>query len=556
MHQTVTLYCDFELTGMNVLSRRVHRKKTVLFSFLIILFLGIFTTLSGQIPSVVPLSFQDNISGESIPFISLPPFDQQRMRAEDAENDPLKGPYRFGYNYELTIHPLQSGSWINTKDGSRIWRIRIQSEGAQTLNLGFSSFHLPDLAQLFVYTPDHKLLQGPFTSLQNGPDGEMGTDLLVTSDLIVEYDEPAGVTFPGTFILFRITHGYRALEYARSYGQSGICLPNVNCPEGKAWSDQKRAVLCIVSGGNVFCSAALVNNSANDGTPYVLTANHCGTATGSWIFRFNWEAPGCDDPGISPSAVQSLGGAVPLASNPASDFGLCRINMPVPASFHVFYAGWDATGVPADSVCGIHHPSGDIKKISLSGETTTPDTYSNASVWKTGTWREGCTESGSSGSPLFDQNRRIIGQLCGGPSYCGAPTSQCFDYYGSFAVSWSFGNNPAGRLSDWLDPVHNGSLTNNGFDPGKSYSSDTILHGFGMYPNPAWQEVTLQFAPGAGADAVIRLYNLLGEEIIPAQSLLIKENRLTLRVDGLLPGVYLVSAKTAAGTQTGKMQVR
>jgi len=36
----------------------------------------------------------------------------------------------------------------------------------------------------------------------------------------------------------------------------------------------------------------MVNNTANDGTLYFLTADHClGGNIANWVFRFNWEAP-------------------------------------------------------------------------------------------------------------------------------------------------------------------------------------------------------------------------------------------------------------------------
>ena len=68
-------------------------------------------------------------------------------------------------------------------------------------------------------------------------------------------------------------------------------------------------------------------------------------------------------------------------------------------------------------------------------------------------WDLGTTEPGSSGSPLFDQNHRIIGQLHGGYAACGNDDS---DWYGRFFTSWTGGGSPTNRLSDWLDPISTG----------------------------------------------------------------------------------------------------
>jgi hypothetical protein len=52
-------------------------------------------------------------------------------------------------------------------------------------------------------------------------------------------------------------------------------------------------------------------------------------------------------------------------------------------------------------------------------------------------WSQGVTEKGSSGSPLFDQDHRIVGQLAQGPSGCGSITQK--DVYGRFDNSWAGG---------------------------------------------------------------------------------------------------------------------
>ena len=60
-------------------------------------------------------------------------------------------------------------------------------------------------------------------------------------------------------------------------------------------------------------------------------------------------------------------------------------------------------------------------------------------VWYMDAWDEGVTEPGSSGSPLFDQNGRIIGQLYGGSAACQGTSANGYDYYGRLGVSWGLG---------------------------------------------------------------------------------------------------------------------
>jgi hypothetical protein len=76
------------------------------------------------------------------------------------------------------------------------------------------------------------------------------------------------------------------------------------------------------------------------------------------------------------------------------------------------------------------------------------------------------TEPGSSGSPLYSQAGRFIGQLHGGPSSCGATGDNLSDYYGRFSVSWAGGGTNATRLSNWLDAGGTGATTVNGINGG------------------------------------------------------------------------------------------
>lgn len=508
----------------------------------------------------LPLFSQPAILSNAIPnpgsridlsalLVSLPAPDLRALQAEDSVNDRGKGPFRFGYNNLVNLTCQNSGTWTLQNDGSQNWTIELRSEGAQTLNLAFDQVHLPRGATLLVCSPDHKIVQGPFTSLSVSADAELGTDVIKGESVLVEYHEPPGMHTTLPFRLFRVTHGYRSWSFTRSFGQAGACIPNIHCPEGAFRSVQSRSVLCVLVGGNAFCTATLVNNSANDQTPYVLTANHCGKASGSWVFRFNWEAPGCDDPPVEPDTTQFITGAQEISASTSSDFQLCLLNSPVPASFHAYYAGWNATVQPADSACCIQHPSGDIKKAAFSDSPVLATVYDGIHVWQTGPWRDGCTEQGSSGAPLFDPSGRIIGQLAGGPSACWGPVAQDYDCFGSFAVSWNTGPTPQQRLSDWLDPLHTGSLVNEGFDP---LASESIANWAGnlvwFYPNPAHSLLNLQLTSRAGELRSVEILNSCGKKIRSLQNFQNGTTSLAIELGDFEPGLYLFSVRTTTGS--------
>ena len=247
---------------------------------------------------------------------------------------------------------------------------------------------------------------------------------------------------------------------------------NVNCPDGLPWTPQRNSAVMLVSGSSGFCSGALINNTQNDGKPYVLTANHCYSNPANWIFRFNWQSTTCSNPAASPS-FQSLSGAVLRSRRTPSDFCLVEItgglvNGTVPLDYNPYFAGWDNSGTIPTTTVSIHHPSGDIKKIAFDDN---PATISQAmgsteanSTWTVQWDRNTTTEGGSSGSPLFDQNRRIIGQLWGGGASCQNLTAP--DYYGRVSSSWQpTGSNSTNQLKFWLDPSSSGAAFIDGFDP-------------------------------------------------------------------------------------------
>jgi hypothetical protein len=418
-----------------------------------------------------PVGFDKFIVNDPIPVVTMPSFNVQEMLDEDQARleAGIKGPFRFGRNFDVYITPQNSGVWKTLANGDKLWRIGIESQGAYSLNFIFNKYKLPEGAKMWLYNEDHSHVIGAFTHKNNQYTEMFATDLIKGEKVIIEYYEPANVAFPGEIIISTVTHGYINTfsdDFLRAFGSSGSCNMNVACPDGAPWADQIRSAVMLVSGGNGFCSGALINNTLNDGKPYILTANHCYSNPSSWVFRFNWQSATCNNPPSSPS-FQSLTGGTLRARRTPSDFCLVEINQAVPTNYNAYWSGWDNSGnVPTNTV-SIHHPSGDIKKISFDDNpavaTTAMGSETNG-VWQVIWDRNTTTEGGSSGSPLFDQNKRIIGQLWGGGASCTNLTSP--DYYGRLSNSWNpSGSNSTNRLMDWLDPNNSGVTFIDGYDP-------------------------------------------------------------------------------------------
>jgi hypothetical protein len=364
----------------------------------------------------------------------------------------------FDVDYDL----YNSGNWAYLPDGGKLWLLGIECPSALSINLIFDQYRLPTGATLYIFGEDKHDKIGGFTDHNNQADGFFATDIVLNDKIIIEYYQPPNASFDGELRLATVVHGYRgSFDFQKGFGQSGACQRNAICPEGAGWEDQIRSVFALYSGGIELCSGAILNNTANDLTPYALTANHCYSARpnpGIWVFRFNWESPTCTP--TTNSTYQTMTGSqlrVRTATNTSAagtDACLVELNQPIPMEYGVYYAGWSRSTTAPTSGMIIHHPRLDIKKI-------TPSTDLLSVVQYVQGWRANfvvggpCTEGGSSGSPLFDQNHRVIGQEYGGESACGASAANMFDVWGKFDVSWTATNiGGSTLLKDYLDPLN------------------------------------------------------------------------------------------------------
>lgn len=448
-----------------------------LFTHTSILLLALSTSfnLLGQINYGGTPSFID-IEGEiSETSKQMPSINRIALDAEDVVTDQYKeAPWRFGVEFEADFTTTNSGYWIQ-EGNENVWRLAIACDHSVSVSIDFSEFNLEKGSYLFIWSPESGEYIGKFDHRSVKEWGSLSTGVLYGSQVVVELHQPLDFPLSAPLQIGTVIHGYRSLllhaedvanELRGPYGNSGACNINVNCPEGATWSTEKRSVALIVQGGSAQCTGALINNTLNDGTPYFLTANHCLGNPGNWTFYFNHESATCE--GSTGPTNESISGSTLLVSDAASDFALIELSETPPASFNVQYAGWDASGATPTQGVGIHHPSGDVKKICFEDDSPYESNQAGAAVWYIDQWELGVTEGGSSGSPLFDQNHRIIGQLYGGWAACsGTVNNGEFDYYGRLDVSYGLG------ASDYLDPTNTGIQFVDGYPDGAvSFNND------------------------------------------------------------------------------------
>lgn len=431
--------------------------------------LGFSLNLAAQLSEGgMPYSFfQDRLKSQvSIPEHTLKKLDSSRLKQEDSGNP---SPFRYSIFEDVTINIKDGVAWKTEDSKGTVWQYAIDSENAYSLQVVFKTFKVPAGAKLFLYNEDYSVIYGAFTKFNNEPDSIFTVADFPGQKMIIEYFEPLNAEFEGKVVIGQIGQAYRDILSFQEENALQDSFIDINCDQGKNYQNEKHAVCKItfrIGNSGYVCSGALINNTASDGTPYFLTANHCisDSATArTLVAYFNYENKWCGGP---LNNYRTLAGSQLVTTGSRSDYTLLRLNNAPPVSYMPFYAGWDIGNYQDNMNISIHHPQGVEKKISLDydkiitydftlswneGENSPPSTH-----WMV-IFDEGVTREGSSGGPLFSKQKRIIGQLHGG--------SDREEFYGKLNYSWNISNPGYSPLKNYLDPGKTGATFVNSYFP-------------------------------------------------------------------------------------------
>lgn len=424
----------------------------------------------------------------------------QQVYLAQAEQQEKQGqPLQFAYQFAVNYTPENSGTWERLEDGTKVWRLLISSAGAYSINLIFDRYRLPEGASLFIYNLDMSEVIGAFTSINNKKSGVLATGLVSGDEVIVEYQEPAYAEFSGELMIGAVNHDFLGVNDYMSlkstgFGASGDCNEDISCYDTDNAIAIRRSVVKLLIDGSYLCTGTLINNTNQDGTPYVITAAHCfdeeDAKDGSTAFLyFNYESPYCSDV-IEGSDAQTLSGGDLKVYAEAQDIALLQMDDNPPAAYRPYYAGWTLESNPSSPFVCIHHPSGDVKKIATLTDNVVASSFNYSSLypyaqvdnfhWQVEEWTTGTTEGGSSGSGLFDTDYKLLGTLSGGLASCGSSYN---DFFVQFYKAWDSRSEDSCQYEVWLDPINSGTLSLDGYDPYEDEAYERITNvESGEYP--------------------------------------------------------------------------
>ncbi len=482
---------------------------------LLTLLMTLCQTIFAQVNSgVMPKSAVARLSESVVPQYDVATPDLNKLQAKADASIKNGTPLRVAVVMPLQLSTDNAGLWERTADGHDIWRLKLHNTNALGCCVLFDNFALPEGAQFFAYNNDKSLIYGPYTREDNLSGEGYSSGLFAEGDVTLEYVSPKnqfGQTESPNITIAGYTYFYRSeglpdlrvkdsKDGDTGYGASQSCMINVNCSEGDNWRIQQKGVGrmlgYVVDDGQLgagWCSGTLINNTMGDGTAYFLSANHCSDGSPANYYNyfeiyFHYECPYCtcnSEPGMI-----TYTGVTKIANSPisgGSDFLLLKLknaNWNKLKNDGLVLNGWSKSANASSSGVSIHHPAGDVKKISTYTQSLTSGTFKNGATnaywvvpWAHTTHGTSVTEGGSSGSPLFNNNGLVVGTLTGGASSCSYLSAR--EYYGKMSYHWqSNGSTDDKKLQPWLDPVPLSQTTCNYLDFNGSFYTIPAAHIF------------------------------------------------------------------------------
>lgn len=382
----------------------------------------------GNVPDSIQKIMEKTIS----PIIHIqPPSDINEHLKNDSlrTQNSIDAPYHFGIGIDVS-YCLKDGVWTEVENG-RIWSVKLVSEGAKSLNFVLDALSLPPGGNMEIINKDGTVVFGPVTPISIPNNRTFRSDIIKGDEVTIYLFEPKAHRGESSITITRVVYGFRENfgdNSHRSLVASSECNIDVACRP--SYLEYSKAIARVLTDSTT-CSAALIMSTDYSFKPYILTGFHCidtdsngvlslaeKAAVNDWIIQFQFKRENCGQSTLS--NVINYYGAIFRAAWKPTDFALVEINdsnQDPLENYDLMWLGWDRTGnVPTGGAC-LHHPCGDVMKISISDDAFISTQYNHQGAnnhWKV-SFNQGVIEGGSSGSPILNQNHRVVGQLHGMP---------------------------------------------------------------------------------------------------------------------------------------------
>lgn len=369
-------------------------------------------------------------------------------------------PQRFAVAVPAQIDALSQGLWQAEGPDRLMWRHRIEVPGALSLSFRASRLRLPEGARL--------RMAGIATPVAPDAEGHWWSPAAPGAVLDLELSLPRGAWPALQFQIDELQAGFRdPLAPAPAAKAASGCTVNFACSARNDALTWGQSVVAITVHNAVGCTATLVNNSGQDGRPYLLSARHCRLQDGvvddpvraAASLRVQWNAVSpCGETLASASSVaaQSSSGARHRAD--AGDVWLLELDAPPPASAQAWYAGLDASEQPpSGELTGIHH-AGRMARQMVWSAGGLQSQLLDVVLGLLPVWRMyselGAGTAGASGSALFSQAGQVVGVLSLASGCETEPLPSL--YYSRLGAAWTGDGSREGSLQAWLDPAGGG----------------------------------------------------------------------------------------------------
>jgi hypothetical protein len=402
---------------------------------------------------------------------------------------------QIGVNRSVEVSPNTRAQKFVNPDGSQVIALVIKSFGASGIGVHFRDFALADGEAVYVYGAGaNSIVFGPFTNKGPWGSGEFWSGTVDGDTVVIEFYTRPDEKGQG-FEIFEISHILREVDWRPRSNEPDVLFCEVDASCNRVSENDAVARIVFNSNGPHVCTGTLLNNVAQDETPYFLTANHCvnsqavaQTVEAYWFYQ----TTSCNS-GVLRSWVHSPPGANLLATQGSNDFCLLRLQNNAPGG--AYFSGWTSAAQPTGTgVFGLHHPDGYIPPTVNSYLRRSTGSITNTNFNCLGLvngydvgWTAGTSEPGSSGSGLWNSSHYLVGVLSCGPlpptcNNPGAGYSKFANFYSqirqyispatppapvanpaTFVTSYSFRANwrsASGAAGYRLDVATNNSFTN------------------------------------------------------------------------------------------------